>query len=381
MHKVLTILGTRPEAIKLAPVIKELSKYPDVFESIVGVTGQHDHLLQQVLDLFHIKADFNLAVMRDNQNLTDLTALILKEIGKILAEIGPDIILVQGDTTTVFATALAAFYQKIRVGHVEAGLRTQDKYQPFPEEINRRLTDQMSDLFFAPTERNRRNLMEEGIPSHRVYVTGNTVVDALQEISSSGYLPRIKGVPHIEGQMILITAHRRENFGRPLQNIFKGIRRLAEFHSQIQFIYPVHPNPNVRNTAFAALSGLNNVHLLEPVDYFSFIYLMKKSHLILSDSGGVQEEAPSLHKPVLILRGKTERPELVEAGGAKLVGSDHEVIFREVNRLIEDKAHYKRMADITNPFGDGTAAEKIVEILLDSLGEEKEWNNRKCVAL
>ncbi|MBN1832758.1 MAG: UDP-N-acetylglucosamine 2-epimerase (non-hydrolyzing) [Deltaproteobacteria bacterium] len=267
MIKILTMFGTRPEAIKLAPVIKELSKYPDVFQSIVGVTGQHDHLLQQVLDLFHIKADFNLAVMRDNQNLTDLTALILKEIGKILAEIGPDIILVQGDTTTVFATALAAFYQKIRVGHVEAGLRTQDKYQPFPEEINRRLTDQMSDLFFAPTERNRRNLMEEGIPDEKVYVTGNTVVDALLHISASDRSPPLEDLPDFEGPMVLITAQRRENFGATIQKIFHAVRKLADIYHDVQFVYPVHPSPNVRTTALNMLYGLKNIHLIEPMDY------------------------------------------------------------------------------------------------------------------
>lgn len=367
MKKVLTIIGTRPEAIKLAPVVKKLAEYPDYFESIICATGQHDELVHQVLDLFEIKPDFDLMVMRKNQTLTELTLTILREIGEILSKIKPDIILVQGDTTSVFASALAAFYQRIRIGHVEAGLRTQDKYQPFPEEMNRCLTDQVSDFFFAPTEKNRCNLLAEGVPDEKIFVTGNTVVDALEEITSREDIFRIIDLPTPDGvMMILITVHRRENFGNPLQHILKAIRRLALYHSQIRFIYPVHPNPNVQDAAFAILSGLKNVILLEPLDYFSFVYLMKKSHFILSDSGGVQEEAPSLNKPVLILRNKTERPELVEAGGAKLVGSDEELIFREVNKLIEDKDYYQRMVNIKNPFGDGTAAEKIIEILKKS---------------
>lgn len=366
MKKVLTIFGTRPEAIKLAPVVKRLDEHPEYFESIICATGQHDELVQQVLNLFEIKPDFDLMVMRKNQTLTELTLTILREIGEILSKIKPDIILIQGDTTSVFASALAAFYQRIKVGHIEAGLRTQDKCQPFPEEVNRCLTDQMSDFFFAPTEKNRRNLLAEGVPDEKIFVTGNTVVDALMEITSRADTFRNNVSPLYEGEMILITVHRRENFGNPLQNILKAIKRLALFHPQIQFIYPVHPNPNVQNAAFAVLSGLKNVRLLEPMDYFSFVYLMKNSYFILSDSGGVQEEAPSLNKPVIILRGKTERPELVEAGGAKLVGSDQELIFREVNKLIEDKDYYQRMVNIENPFGDGTAAEKIIEILKKS---------------
>ena len=367
MKKVLTIFGTRPEAIKLAPVVKKLAEQPECFESIICTTGQHDELVQQVLDLFKIKPDFDLMVMRKNQTLTELTLTILKKIGKILSEIRPDIILVQGDTTSVFASALAAFYQRIKIGHIEAGLRTQDKYQPFPEEMNRCLTDHVSDLFFAPTEKNRCNLLAEGISDEKIFVTGNTVVDALQEITSMGDIFRINDLPTADGKMILVTVHRRENFGRPLQNILKAIEGLALLHSQIHFIYPVHPNPNVRDAAFAVLSGLKNVFLLEPMDYFSFVHLMKKSFCILSDSGGVQEEAPSLNKPVIILRNKTERSELVEAGGAKLVGCDQALIFREVNKLIEDKDYYQRMVNIKNPFGDGTAAEKIIEILRKSL--------------
>ena len=380
MQKILTIFGTRPEAIKLAPVLKELSKHPQEFESIIGVTGQHDELLNQVLRLFKIEPDFNLMVMQKDQSLSELTAFILGKIEEKIAEIKPNIILIQGDTTTVFSTALAAFYQKIRIGHVEAGLRTLDKHQPFPEEINRRLTDQMSDLFFAPTQTNRRNLIAEGIDKKKIFVTGNTVVDALTLISSSHDRPNIQGLTRVEGKMILVTAHRRENLGEPLDNIFHGIRRLAGIHPQMHFVYPVHPNPNVRRQAFSILTGPKNIHLIEPVDYLSFICLMKECYVILSDSGGVQEEAPSLNKPLLILRNKTERPEIVEAGGAVLVGSDGDMIVNEVSRLIEDRHYYQKMACIKNPFGDGNAASKIVDILRNSFEEEKEWNSRMCIA-
>lgn len=367
MRKILTIFGTRPEAIKLAPVVKELSKHPRTFESIVGATGQHDELLQQVLDIFKISPDFDLMVMKKNQSLTDLTASILKKIGKVLEEIKPDIVLIQGDTTTVFATALAAFYRKIKIGHVEAGLRTEDKYQPFPEEINRRMADQMSDLFFAPTEANRLNLLKNGIADEQIHVTGNTVVDALLEISNSNQPPVIKELPQINGKMILITVHRRENFGTPLENVFLAVRNLARIYPEFQFVYPVHPNPNVRNAAYELLSGVESVNLIDPVDYLSFVYLMKKAYLILTDSGGVQEEAPTLNKPVLILRNKTERLEVVEAGGAKLVGTDQRIIIREVGRLIENHDYYNEMANIVNPYGDGTASKKIVKILQENL--------------
>jgi len=367
MRKILTIFGTRPEAIKLAPIVRELSRYPKAFKSIVGVTGQHDKLLKQVLSLFDIHPSFNLKVMQKNQHLTKLTASILMKIGRMLEDVRPDIILIQGDTTTVFATALAAFYQKIMIGHVEAGLRTEDKYQPFPEEINRRLTDHMSDIFFAPTEVNRLNLLKNGIPNGQIYVTGNTVVDALLKICSSKDVPKIKGLADINKKMVLITAHRRENFGEPLKNIFEAIRKIAEIYEGIQFIYPVHPNPNVYSPAHNILSGLENMHLIAPVNYLSFVYLMKKAYLILSDSGGVQEEAPTLKKPLLVLRNKTERPEVIEAGGAKLVGTDQSKIISEVTRLIEDKDYYNKMTNIVNPYGDGTAAKKIVKVLQERL--------------
>jgi UDP-N-acetylglucosamine 2-epimerase (non-hydrolysing) len=367
MHKILTIFGTRPEAIKLSPVIKELSKHPQKFKSVIGVTGQHDELLNQVLNLFKIKPDFNLMVMQKNQSLSELTSSILKEIGERISEIKPDIILIQGDTTTVFATALAAFYQKIKIGHVEAGLRTDDKYQPFPEEMNRCMTDQMSDLFFAPTETNRLNLLKNGISDHKIHVTGNTIVDALLDICSLDRTFNNNVLHSFNGKMVLVTAHRRENFGKPLENVFQAIRKLAGMYPDIQFICPVHPNPHVRDTAYGILSGLINVTIIAPVDYLSFVQLMGKAHFILTDSGGIQEEAPSLNKPLLILRNKTERPEVVIAGGAKIVGTSKEMIVHEFTRLIEDDDYYKSMSNIKNPYGDGTAAKKIVKILQEYL--------------
>lgn len=369
MIKVLTLFGTRPEAIKLAPVIKALHRRSNIFNSVVGVTGQHDELLQQVLDVFDIQPDFNLKLMKENQNIADLTATIIQVLGKTLKKIKPDMILVQGDTTTVFAAAIAAFYEKIKIGHVEAGLRTHDKYHPFPEEINRCLTDQMSDLLFAPTEQSRLNLIQSGIPEDRIHITGNTVIDALSTIVRTERSHKIEGLHQLNGKMILITAHRRESFGEPLKNVFTAVRELARTHRDFQFVYPVHPNPNVANSAHGMLDGIENVHLIPPVDYFDFIALMKAAYCILTDSGGVQEEAPSLHKPVLILRTKTERPEVVEAGGARLVGTDVRRIVREVKRLIENRQEYQRMASIENPYGDGKAAKKIVQTIEDHLGQ------------
>ena len=355
------------EAIKLSPVVKELSKHPQNFKSVIGVTGQHDELLEQVLDLFKIKPDFNLMVMKKNRSLSELTSSILKEVGEKISEIKPDMILIQGDTTTVFATALAAFYQKRKIGHVEAGLRTNDKYQPFPEEMNRCMTDQMSEIFFALTETNRLNLLKNGISDHKIHVTGNTIVDALMDICSPGRSFNNNTLNLINGKMVLVTTHRRENFGKPLENICQAIRTLAEMYSVIQFICPVHPNPHVRNTVFGILSGLKNVSIIDPLDYLSFVQLMDKAYFILTDSGGIQEEAPSLKKPVLILRNKTERSEVVDVGGAKIVGTTKEKIIREFTRLIEDDEHYKSMSNIKNPYGDGTAAKKIVETLQEYL--------------
>jgi UDP-N-acetylglucosamine 2-epimerase (non-hydrolysing) len=367
MKKILIIFGTRPEAIKLAPVIKELNKYPHKFAPIIGLTGQHDEMLKQVLKIFAIQHDFNIKVMRENQSLSQLTAKILLKITEKLREYNPDIILVQGDTTTVFSTTVAAYYAKIKIAHVEAGLRTYDKYQPFPEELNRRFTDQVSDFLFAPTKQNRINLIREGVEDGRIYVTGNTIVDALLEIAANGHRSTISSLPKNDDKVILLTVHRRENFGRPVENIFKAVRELAENYDDMQFVYPVHPNPNVYNVAHNFLQNLVNVHLIPPMDYVSFVQLLKKAYLILTDSGGIQEEAPTLRKPVIILRDRTEREELVQAGGAKLVGSDRQKIVSEVRRLVEDESYYRGMTEIVNPFGDGKAAERIVEILGRSL--------------
>jgi UDP-N-acetylglucosamine 2-epimerase (non-hydrolysing) len=372
MIKILTIFGTRPEAIKLAPVVYEIAKFPDKFESIVGVTGQHETLLKQVLDIFHITPSFNLKVMKPNQSLDELTISIISDFGKILNEIKPDMILVQGDTTTVFAASLTAFYKKIQIGHIEAGMRTGDKYNPFPEEMNRCLTDQLSDLYFAPTEKNRQNLLLEGFSDDKIFITGNTVVDALNHIISSKQHIKPELEKYHEGKMILLTTHRRENFGKPLENIFLAIRQLAEMYQDLQFVFPAHPNPNVLNTAEKMFANLDNFHRIPPVDYLTFVNLMKRSLIILSDSGGVQEEAPSLNKPVLILREKTERPEVVEAGGAILVGTNPEKIILEFNKLMDDQRHYKKMTSIQNPYGNGDAAMKTVKVLIDHFyGVEK----------
>lgn len=380
MHKILSIIGTRPEGIKMAPVIRELSFHRDRFESLVAVTGQHDELLKQVLDLFSIRPDFDLAAMKPNQDLCELAARVLTGIRRILLETEPDFILVQGDTATVFAASIAAFYKRVKIGHVEAGLRTYDKSEPFPEEMHRLLTDQISDLLFAPTDGNRRNLLAEGLPDEKIHVTGNTIVDALLEISASACPPSLSDLSELEEPFVLITAHRRENFGAPFQKIFHAIRKLAELHPHVQFVYPVHPNPNVRSAAFQSLSGRKNIRLIQPLDYLSFLHLMKKCRMIMSDSGGVQEEAPSFHKPLLVLRDKTERPELIEAGGAKLVGCDQELIVREAGRLLQDKEYYRSMSNITNPFGDGTASRKIVNILRHALPEENTWKAWNWIA-
>lgn len=327
------------------------------------VTGQHDELLDRMLNVFHIKADHNLKVMRENQALASLTARMLEGIDRMLKKFKPDLILVQGDTTTVLAASLAAFYNKISIGHVEAGLRTNDKYKPFPEEINRRLTDQMADFAFAPTEKAKRNLLKAGVPKQHIFVTGNTVIDALLQVLATDRRQTIHGLPLLQERMVLITAHRRENFGEPFMNVFHTVRKLALEMVEVSFVYPVHPNPNVFTMAHEMLSRLPNVHLIKPVGYLDFVWLMRRAHIILTDSGGIQEEAPSLHKPLLILRNKTERPEIVAAGGAKLVGTSPRKIYREVSLLMTNRDYYKRMVPLSNPYGDGTAAIKIANIL------------------
>jgi len=369
LTKIITIFGTRPEAIKLAPVIYELQKRKHRFESIVLVTGQHDELLEQMLCTFQIKPDHNLRAMQNNQSLAGLTSRILGGLDRLLKKYRPDVILVQGDTTTVLAAAMAAFYNGVMIGHVEAGLRTQDKYQPFPEEINRRLTDQMTDYAFAPTETAKKNLLKSGVPPRQIYVTGNTVIDALLHVSNLDTRTSLPALPLLHEKMILITAHRRENFGKPFMSVFSAIKKLAQEMADVSFVYPVHPNPNVFNMAHDYLDKIPNVHLIKPVGYLDFVWLMRRAHIILTDSGGIQEEAPSLHKPVLILRNKTERPEVVKAGGAKLVGTDMKKVYRETVRLMTDDRQYQKMAHIINPYGEGEAAIKIADILEDDYGK------------
>lgn len=374
MLKVLTVLGTRPEAIKLAPMIYELERYPEIV-SRVCVTAQHREMLDPFLDVFEIKPDYDLDIMQPNQNLFDVTTRALTGIKDVLETERPDIVLVQGDTTTAFAIALAAFYLKVPIGHVEAGLRTFDKYQPFPEEINRRLIGHLADLHFAPTLTAKANLLAEGIPEQRIYVTGNTVVDALLMIlerttSEVCLPPEVSGLAK-DRRIILVTAHRRENFGERLANICHAIREIVAKASDVEVLYPVHMNPNVRNTVSSLLRGVERVHLIEPLNYVSFVHLMARSYLILTDSGGIQEEAPALKKPVLVLRECTERPEAIEAGAAKLVGTDPTRIVEETLHLLRDGDAYRRMASAPNPFGDGHAAERIVKILTEVLENER----------
>lgn len=372
--KVLTVFGTRPEAIKLAPVIKELEKHPEIV-SRVCVTGQHREMLDQVLQVFGIKPDWDLDLMRKGQSLFDITSDGLRGLESVLKEEKPDIVLVQGDTTTAFVASLAAYYLKIKIGHIEAGLRTEDKYNPFPEEMNRRLVDVLGDSYFAPTQRAEQNLLHEGIPAGRVFVTGNTVIDALLWMVgkqstplSQEKLERLFGEKYgleLNGKrIILVTGHRRESFGEGFENICHGLKLIAEHNPNVQIAYPVHMNPNVREPVYRILGGVENIHLIEPLDYAHFVFLMKRAYLILTDSGGIQEEAPSLGKPVLVMREKTERPEAIEAGVAKLVGTKSERIFRETQRLLSDETEYETMAQAVNPFGDGKAAQRIVQILL-----------------
>ncbi|MGI6495864.1 MAG: non-hydrolyzing UDP-N-acetylglucosamine 2-epimerase [Kiritimatiellia bacterium] len=372
MRRVSVIFGTRPEAIKLCPVILELKKHSN-FDCKVCVTGQHREMLDQVLPVFGVVPDVDLGLMRANQSLGGLTVRAIEALDRYLAEAKPDVVLVQGDTTTVFCAALTAFYHKIPIGHVEAGLRTGNMASPWPEEANRVLTTRLARWHFAPTERNRQTLLREHVPDERIYVTGNTVIDALflaiEKIRE--HSPRIAGLPGDslrclgESKMVLITGHRRENFGEGFENICHAIAELAHRFPDVQFVYPVHLNPNVREPVERILRGeiLRNIHLIEPQSYLAFVALMSRAHLILTDSGGVQEEAPSLGKPVLVMRDTTERPEAVDAGVVKLVGTDRDTIVRNVEELLMNAEAYDRMSRGANPYGDGKAAQRIVQFL------------------
>lgn len=359
---VLVAFGTRPEAIKLAPVIHELRRHRDYFRVSVLVTGQHRQMLAPVLRLFRIRSDYDLGVMRQAQTLGWLTSRILRSTEPVLAREKPHIVLIQGDATSAFAVALAAYYQQIPVGHVEAGLRTFDKYAPFPEELNRRFITAIADLHFAPTPQAARNLQQEGIPPARCHVTGNTVVDAIQMVLR-GVRERRAAIVESRRRLILVTGHRRESFGLVFRDICRAILRIAERNRDVEIVYPVHLNPAVRKPVFEILGGHERIKLIEPLEYRQFVSLMVQAYLILTDSGGVQEEAPVLHKPVLVMREKTERSEAVECGAARLVGTDTDSIVWHVEELLHNPVIYRRMATAKNPFGDGRAAPRIVSIL------------------
>jgi UDP-N-acetylglucosamine 2-epimerase (non-hydrolysing) len=381
--RVLSVFGTRPEAVKMAPVVQKLSCTSGI-ESLVCVTAQHRQMLDQVLELFAIKPDVDLNLMRPNQSLAAITAAIFTHLDPVFKNLQPDWILAQGDTTTVMATALLAYYHRIRFGHVEAGLRTGDKWQPFPEEINRQVAGVVADLHFAPTEWSRQNLLREGVPVERIWVTGNPVIDALQVVSRQPEPPELAELLDEIGfcstkdpaaksdrkRLIVVTAHRRENFGKPLEDICSALIGLAErYGSTVHLVYPVHLNPNVQEPVYRLLSGIPNITLLPPMDYLPLVHLIGHASLVLTDSGGIQEEAPGLGVPVLVLRDVTERPEGVEAGTVKLVGTKRNTILSEACRLLDDASAHSAMAHAVNPYGDGRAAERIVEALLQTNGQ------------
>lgn len=371
MIKVMTVFGTRPEAIKMSPVVKELEKHPDLIQPVVVVTAQHREMLDQVLSIFSIQPDYDLNIMQPKQTLFDLTTRVLRGLGQVMAEVKPDVVLVHGDTTTTFVASLAAFYHQIPVGHVEAGLRTDDKYSPFPEEMNRRLTGALSDLHFAPTSTSKNNLLREGKAEQSIYVTGNTVIDALLSQVKEDYTfhdVALEKVDFTGKRVISVTTHRRENWGQPLENVYGALRKIVEVYPDVELIFPIHKNPIVRASAAKVLGNHARIHIIEPLEYLEFIHLMSKSYLILTDSGGIQEEAPSLGKPVLVLRENTERPEALAAGTVKLVGTDQEKVFQTVQELLDDSQVYAGMANAVNPYGDGQASQRIIQSLLYSFG-------------
>ena len=369
--KVMTVFGTRPEAIKMAPIVLELQKHPDTIVPVVAVTAQHREMLDQVLNLFHIKPDHDLNIMAAGQTLFDITTRAMMGLDKVLTEEKPDIVLVHGDTTTTFAGALAAYYHQTAVGHVEAGLRTHTKYSPFPEEMNRRLTGCIADLNFAPTSTSEANLLAENVPPESIFVTGNTVIDALHHTVRDDFdfqENSLKDVDFANKRIILVTTHRRENLGEPMRHVYKALKQLTEEFDDVEVVFPVHKNPKVREVVNEELGGLEKVHLIDPLDYEPFANLMHRAYLILTDSGGVQEEAPALGKPVLVLRDTTERPEAVDAGTVKLIGTDRERVYEEAKKLLTDKAEYSRMAESVNPYGDGQAARRIIQAILYHYG-------------
>ena len=378
--KVAVVFGTRPEAIKLAPVIQALRAQPQRFQAVICSTAQHRDMTDQVLPIFGLVPDHDLDVMTPGQSLSQVAARVLERLDPVFEQEQPDWVLVQGDTTTVIAASLAAFYRRVKVGHVEAGLRSGDRCNPYPEEINRQVADVIADAHFAPTDDARQRLLREGIASWRITVSGNTVIDALQSIATQPYVPQTASLRTLwqsPRRMVLVTAHRRESFGQPLRDIFAALRELAgRFKDQIDIVYPVHPNPQVSGPAQELLAGADNIVLLPPLDYVTFVHLMQRAHFILTDSGGVQEEAPSLGKPVLVMRAVTERPEGIAAGTAALVGVARDAIVAASTSLLTDRAAYERMAQAVNPYGDGKASQRIVEALL----AYEEHRDHRCIA-
>ena len=361
MKKIMLVFGTRPEAIKMCPLVNELKARKNV-QTVVCVTGQHRQMLDQVLDAFHVEPDYDLSIMKEKQTLFDVTVNILTRIKAVLEEVRPDVVLVHGDTSTTFVTALASFYLQIPVGHVEAGLRTYDIYSPYPEEFNRQAVGIVAQYHFAPTRMSKENLLREGKPEERIYVTGNTAIDALRTTVRQDYShPELDWAA--DSRLIVITAHRRENLGEPMHHMFRAIRRIMEEHPDVKAIYPIHMNPAVRQAAEEELSSCDRIHIIEPLDVLDFHNFLARSYLILTDSGGIQEEAPSLGKPVLVMRDTTERPEGIAAGTLKLVGTDEAVIYENFKLLLEDPQAYHAMAHASNPYGDGYACQRIVDIL------------------
>lgn len=360
--KVMTVFGTRPEAIKMAPLVLKLKK-DDRFEEITVVSAQHREMLDQVLDIFKIKPDYDFNIMHKNQTLEDITSKVMLDMAKVIKKEQPDIVLVHGDTTTSFAAGLATFYEQTKLGHVEAGLRTWNKYSPFPEEMNRQMTDDLTDLYFAPTELSKQNLIKENHPADNIYVTGNTAIDALEQTVKEDYHHDVLDKINPDSKIILVTMHRRENQGEPMRRVFKVMKRIVDSHKDVEIIYPVHLSPRVQKVAKEVLSDDPRIHLIKPLDVVDFHNLAKKSYFIMTDSGGVQEEAPSLGKPVLVLRDTTERPEGVAAGTLKLVGTEVDKVRAEMIRLLEDKKVYTEMANAKNPYGDGKAADRIMNAI------------------
>ena len=373
--KLMTVFGTRPEAIKMCPLVLEMRKYPEYIQPIVAVTAQHREMLDQVLDLFGIVPDYDLNIMTSGQTLYDVTTRALMGLKPVMEDAKPDMVLVHGDTTTTFAGALAAFYAQIPVGHVEAGLRTGNKYSPYPEEMNRKLTGSIADMHFAPTGTSKANLLKENVNPEHILVTGNTVIDALQTTVKGDYSFADADFNHVFAsghKLILMTTHRRENLGEPMRHVYRALKSVLETHADVEAIFPVHKNPKVREIVREELGHLDRVHLIEPMDYEPFANLMAKVDIVLTDSGGIQEEAPALGKPVLVLRDTTERPEAVEAGTVKLVGTAYEDVLRETNLLLDDAEHYRSMAEAANPYGDGHACERIIKAILQKNGYDVE---------